>query len=358
MDSVGVMVSAEHIAKVIGKGGAGLRTIRETTGVKVQVQPNDGSNSARRVDLSGGGGQIAAAFQLLAAKAFSEGSATLFIPAENAGQVVGRGGDNLRKVREMCHVRLALEREPVVNAATGTQERSLTMTGDAGQMAIALRYILGDKGGPTFMGGGMPMMGVPGQGGILSQVRAASANPDDVQIHVAVPDGLAGAIIGKGGEQIKQTAASAGCRVSMSSREGGGARHAVLQGDWSQCAAAQHALHAQIAQAAQTADVQYTEFSVIFMVRKETAGAVIGKQGATMTKIRETSGAKVQLAREEAAGQRPCAISGPLQAVVQAEKMIYDIAREALALAPPQAAAAVPAPLAGGMMPGMPGMSL
>lgn len=347
MESIGAMVSAEHIAKVIGKGGAGLRQIRETTGVKIQVQQNDGSGAPRRVDLSGGSAQVAAAFQMLAAKAFPDSDAHIYIPAAAAGQVVGRGGENLRRVRELCNVRLSLVREPEANPATGQQERLLTMSGEPGQLGTALRCVLGDRGGPSgFMGPGMgPMSGMPGQGGILSQVRAASADPDEVQIHVAVPDGLAGAIIGKAGEQIKQTAATAGCRVSMSSRESGGTRHAVCQGSFSQCMTAQQMLHDQISAAAEAAGQAQTDLIVLFMVRKEAAGAVIGKSGASLNEVRDKSGARIQLAREEAAGQRPCCISGTLEAVTGAESLIHEIVKSA---APPPGA--VPAP---GQMPGM-----
>lgn len=349
MESIGVMVAVEHIAKVIGKGGTGLRQIRETTGVKIQVQQNDGTESPRRIDLSGGGTQVAAAFQMIAQKAFLESDATIYIPAAAAGQVVGRGGENLRKVRELCHVRLSLDREPVTNEASGQQERVLIMSGDASGMGTALRCVLTDRGGADYVGGmGMSMMGMPAQGGILSQVRAASANPDEVQIHVAVPDGLAGAIIGKGGEQIKQTAATAGCRVSMSSREGGGTRHAVCQGTLAQCLSAQQLLDSQIHAAAEAAGQPPNDLTVLFMIRKEAAGAVIGKSGAALGKVREDSGARIQLAREEAAGQRPCCISGTLDAVSKAEEMIHEIAKSADAFAG--------APVAGmpGQMPGAP----
>ena len=42
------------------------------------------------------------------------------------------------------------------------------------------------------------------------------------------------------------------------------------------------------------------------MIRKEAAGAVIGKSGASLDEIREKSGARIQLAGEVTAGQRPC----------------------------------------------------
>jgi len=343
------MVPAEHIAKVIGKGGAGLKQIRETTGCKLQVQPNSdpASTGPRRIDVSGGPGQIAAGFQIIAAKAFPDEATmpTMYVPADYAGQIVGKGGENLRKVRELTHVRVQLERENVPNAATGMQERLLTMQGQPMQLAMALRCILG-SGAPQGGGGGSSMggfLGMPVPGMFCSQVRAASADPQEVQIHYKVPDRLAGAIIGKGGEQLKQTATQAGCRVSMTSREGNAGRHAVLQGTFAQCLAAEQLLLDQVAKAAQEAEMEAGEVTAVYLVRKLAAGAVIGKAGANLKEIRETSGARIQIAREEAEGQRPCQISGTFQQVMQAQQMIHDVAINATVEAP--APAAVPAGL-------------
>lgn len=341
MESIGVMVPAENIAKVIGKGGAGLKQIRETTGCKLQVQPNSdpASTGPRRIDVSGGPGQIAAGFQIIAAKAFpDEGNMpAMYVPADYAGQIVGKGGENLKKVRELTHVRVQLERENVPNAATGMQERLLTMQGQPMQLAMALRCILG-SGAPQGGGGGGASMGgflgMPVPGMFCSQVRAASADPQEVQIHYKVPDRLAGAIIGKGGEQLKQTAASAGCRVSMTSREGGAGRHAVLQGTFSQCLAAEQLLLDQVTKAAAEAEMEAGEVTAVYLVRKLAAGAVIGKAGANLKEIRETSGARIQIAREEAEGQRPCQISGTFQQVMQAQQMIHDVAIQTALEAP------------------------
>lgn len=356
MESIGVMVPAEHIAKVIGKGGAGLKQIRETTGCKLQVQPNSepASTGPRRIDVSGGPAQIAAGFQIIAAKAFPDENniPSLYVPADNAGQIVGKGGENLRKVRELTHVRVQLERENVPNMATGVQERLLTMHGQPMQVAMALRYVLGSGApqGGGGGGGGVPMggfLGMPVPGSFCSQIRAASADPQDVQIHFKIPDRLAGAIIGKGGEQLKQTSAQASCRVTMTSREGGSGRFAILQGTYEACVAAEQLLSEQVAKAAQEAETEVGEATAVYLVRKVAAGAVIGKAGAQLKEIRETSGARIQLARDEAEGQRPCQISGTLPQVMQAQQMIHEVAINAAATAPPPGAPAVPAGLSG-----------
>lgn len=380
-ETVGVLVPTEHIAKVIGKAGAGLRQIREATGCKLNVhQTSDAGAPTRRVDIGGGVDQVAGAFQLLLHKAFpsTDSSPTLLIPADKAGQVVGKGGDNLRKVREELRVRLQLEREPVVGAATGQQERLLTMSGEVVQMGRALRFVLGAGsgaavaapgafgglaaglglgafgglglglglggiGGLSVMRAGkaavalmpmLPSLGMPApvqpQPAIATQVRAPSPDPEEIQIHFTVPDRFAGVVLGKGGSQMKQTAATAGCRVSMTARESGTERRAVIVGTHSQCAVAQQLLHDQLLEAAKLAGMDFSEVSVVFMIRKEAAGALIGKQGATLKQIREQSGAKIQLAnaKDEVEGQRPCQISGTFQNVMQAEKSIFEVVRQ------------------------------
>jgi len=342
-DTVGVLVPAEHIAKVIGKAGAGLKSIREATGVKVQVQQaSDAASGARRVDLSGGAEQIVGGFQLILSKAFSEAysSLTLMIPAEKAGQAVGRGGANLRKVREQCRVRMALERELLQDPTTGHQERLLTMQGEVPQMARALGHVLGAETAGFFGAAMVPtspvvagfsqlaLMCAPSAAGFLSQVRPVSADPEEIQLHFSVPDRYAGAILGKGGAQMKQTAAAAGCRICMTTRDVGCERRAVMLGTYSQCSIAQNLLYEQLVEAARAVGEEIGEVTVTFMIRKEAAGAVIGGQGACLKQVREQSGAKIQLAREEVEGQRPCTITGSLQAVIQAEKGIFEIMRQ------------------------------
>lgn len=329
-----MLIPAEHIAKVIGKAGAGLKQIREATGVKIQVQQAaDSSGGSRRVDLVGQLDQMMGAFQLIHKKAFADtnGNPTLLIPSEKAGQVVGKGGDNLKKVRQDLQVRISLEREPVTDPTTGVQERLLTMQGEASNMARALRFVLGTgagsaaaKGGAASLALALPAAAAPTH----TQVRAPSSDPDEVQLQFSIPDQYAGAILGKAGAQVKQTAASAGCKVAMTKRGQGSERRAVIIGAYSQALVAQGMIFDQLMEAARAAGEEITQITVTYLVRKEAAGAVIGKQGATLKQIRESSGAKVQLARDEVECHRPCTLTGTLQGVMHAEKGIFDLVRQ------------------------------
>jgi len=328
-------VPADRIARVIGKAGAGLKQVRDSTSCKVQVQQqqqqsSDGENATRRVDLLGTVEQLVSAFALLLPKAFPEPvcSTTIMIPAEKAGLVVGRAGENLRRVREECHVRLSLEREPTMDPFTQVEERAVSMQGEAFQLVHALRYVLsgGNPVGPGMVAGGFAVSS--GQLAGYTQVRGPSTDPDQIQIHMIVPDKYVGAVLGKGGSLVKQTAAAAECKVSMTTREGATDRRAVMVGNYSQCQTAQTLIHEQLLETAKAGGrEELGEVAVILFIRKEAAGVVIGKGGASLKHIREKSGARIQLAREEVEGQRPCNILGTLSQVLQAEQLIYELVR-------------------------------
>eukprot|EP00929_Paragymnodinium_shiwhaense_P085542 TRINITY_DN4595_c0_g2_i1.p1 TRINITY_DN4595_c0_g2~~TRINITY_DN4595_c0_g2_i1.p1 ORF type:complete len:611 (-),score=146.01 TRINITY_DN4595_c0_g2_i1:430-2262(-) len=336
-ESIAVLVPAEHIGKVIGKAGAGLKQVRELTGCKVQVSQTDNeeNETTRRVELSGVPEQLCVAFQLLLNKAFADPGSTpsVLISADKAGQAVGKGGENLRRIREMCHVRVSVEREAVTNPATNIQERKVTMQGEPMQMARALRAVIGDRsclmmllppGPPMSVGMGPPLAGPFG----LSQVRGKSMDAEELQVHMSIPERFAGVVLGKAGAQVKKTAEMAHCKVSMTHRDGGGDRRVVIIGNYSQCAVAQRMIHEQVREAAKSVGLEVAESYVIMMVRKEAAGAVIGKQGASLKSIRDQlPNLKIQLVRDEVEGHRPCSIVGPFEAVLEAEKLIYELVR-------------------------------
>jgi len=346
--TIGMVVPSDRLGSIIGKAGAGLRAAREGSGgCKLDVDNNaDASSPTRRVNLSGDVNQIAAAFQMVAQKAYqdeSHGLPTLLIPADRAGAVVGKGGDNLKAVRQGCGVAVKVEREPVIDHATGNQERLMTLQGEGARLGQALALALGGAtasmpaavgGYPAYgamHGGGMSMsaqvMASPaGQQG-LQQVRAPSDDPNHMQLHLYINPKYVGAIVGKEGATIKQTGASTGTSCSVTKRDSGD-RRVVIQGTYHDCVAAQNVLVDQMAAAAKEGGEQPdAEVKVIQFIRKETAGAVIGKQGSQLTQIREQSACKIQVDKEEVQGQRPCTITGALQSVVTAQKMIADIVR-------------------------------
>lgn len=156
-----------------------------------------------------------------------------------------------------------------------------------------------------------------------------SEDRDEFRAQMLVPQGVVGAVIGKGGATIKQTAATAGCRVSMSTR-GEGERRVIMSGNYESCVVAQSIVQQQIVESAQAQLLDIGDCTVIVLVRHDCAGAVIGKAGANLNDIRNSTGVKVKMqSKDEAAhvddGFRDCTLTGDFQQVLQAERVIADI---------------------------------
>lgn len=373
VESFGILVPTAYIARVIGRGGAGLKRLREECGVKVKVDSHDDPYSAahRRVDLFGSVESCTMAFRLIAAETFAaEANASAASEAPNMmiivtsaaiGRVIGKGGDNLRRVRELCGVHVAPAREDSINRATQAQERVITLTGHLARAPEAVRSILastadtarrdqlaphsGSIGLPYpaarvyglpagFMPlGGLPMsgragsyMGKGGQGSpasCLMGLRLQTPSAGEVQLHLHLPDRLVGVIIGNQGARLKQTAADAGCRISVTSREACLGRRAVIIGSLPQCERAQELLHAQLVEG-EAPEEGALDVTVTYFVPSAAASSVIGKQASTLKAIRETCNTKIQFAREEVCSHRPCSITGSLPNVLQAERQIHE----------------------------------
>eukprot|EP00933_Yihiella_yeosuensis_P061965 TRINITY_DN64856_c0_g1_i1.p1 TRINITY_DN64856_c0_g1~~TRINITY_DN64856_c0_g1_i1.p1 ORF type:complete len:604 (+),score=96.21 TRINITY_DN64856_c0_g1_i1:118-1929(+) len=367
--TIGVIIPSDCAGRVIGKGGAGLKQLREQCQCSVDLKQEAETQleGFRRADLSGPGpDQVGRAFQLLAGKIFGdkptgECSLSFMIPDSYVGAVIGKGGDNLKRIRNESNVRFTVEKEHRKNPLSGAQERAAILVADHvrqfGQaVAAALSQVLG---GPRSGGSHPPMMGAPppapyghhghqgyqppqGHQGyqpphsmappsqaappVVTQVKSTSGTGDEVQIHMCIPGKYIGAILGKEGSQIKQITAQTGCRsVSVTKREQNiNDRRVVVVGGFDQCIAAERAVYNHYVTAANQDQQQVDDITVLYMVPKSQAGAVIGKEAGSLKRIRETSNAKVNLERQEVEGFRVCNIAGDLENVILAQRMVCE----------------------------------
>jgi len=274
------------------------------------------------------------------------------VPSELSGAIIGRGGDNLRRVREALGVRVDVEKAPVANAA-GAQERAVTFSGAFSAIGRALALSLGAApapgpapgqlvayaglaGGPPQQFATMPLQGWMPSPGVCgaptltgrpedSQVRPLSDDPEQVQLHFVIPGKLTGAIVGKEGASIKELASQSGCSMSVTNRSNSSDRRIICTGSYQQCASGQRMLYQQLMSAASTASIDVSVVTVIFWVPNDVSGAVIGKGGASLAQIREQTGVKLLFPKEEVQRQRPCSITGGMQNILQAEGMIFDL---------------------------------
>eukprot|EP00929_Paragymnodinium_shiwhaense_P084542 TRINITY_DN451_c1_g1_i1.p1 TRINITY_DN451_c1_g1~~TRINITY_DN451_c1_g1_i1.p1 ORF type:complete len:697 (+),score=148.35 TRINITY_DN451_c1_g1_i1:119-2209(+) len=377
---IGVPVPNDRIAPVIGKAGAGLKFAREQSrGCQLAVVQDDQNNPGvrPRVNLSGDPSAIAVAFGIVADKAFTEeahGPPCVLVPADKAGGIIGKGGERLKQIRSMTGVQVIVDREPVTDPSTGAQERRVSFNGPKQNLANALAIGLTGSaapGMPQMSGGGQigqatdalaaalqagglsanpavlnlvqqlqntiqqaTKQGSPAGGGApqqmqsgaaLSSVKPSDADPDSMQVQIFLDAKVVGAVVGKEGATIKQTAANYGVNAWVTRREEGPRRVALL-GPAQNVLNAENAVYQQIAEASGQEDIG--EMRLAMLIRQEAAGAVMGKGGQQMIAIKQSSQAQIKIERDSIEGQRPCFISGGFADIVQAQRLIHDIVRQ------------------------------
>ncbi|CAJ0582066.1 unnamed protein product, partial [Mesorhabditis spiculigera] len=139
--------------------------------------------------------------------------------------------------------------------------------------------------------------------------RAHIHNPDDddsVQVKVLIPSSAVGAIIGKGGETMRNLKNDSKCRVQMSRNQdtypGTNERICLVKGKVSQVMMVVEALTEKIREKVEGSvrdpfdhkDVPRAQ-EVKLLMPNTSAGMVIGKAGASIKEIREGSGCQIQV---------------------------------------------------------------
>jgi len=160
----------------------------------------------------------------------------------------------------------------------------------------------------------------------VSHVAGPSTDSNDINLHVSVPVSLSGHILGKGGETLKQAATATGCKIWMTPRAGLADRRIVMSGSYTQCAAAVMWLHGRCSTTAQYQSQEEGQLTVTLLVQAEAVGHVIGRQGCGLDSVHRQSGAKITVLRDEVEGRRPCTISGTLDSVLLAVRLVSELA--------------------------------
>lgn len=164
------------------------------------------------------------------------------------------------------------------------------------------------------------MMSSRGPGAALSQVRPSRHG--ELQVHFVIPGKFIGAVIGKEGLQIKQVQAESGCKsVSATKREDSSTdRRVVIIGGYEEVAHAQRMVFGYYQKAAMQTSEEVGEVTIILMVPNAAAGAIIGREGGNLKRLREQAGIRIKLERDKIEDQRPCIMTGPLENIIQIEK--------------------------------------
>jgi RNA-binding protein Nova len=138
--------------------------------------------------------------------------------------------------------------------------------------------------------------------------KRAHMSDAEVQIKILIPAAAVGALIGKGGEAMKNLKNESGCRVNMSKNQefyhGTNERICVVKGKVNSCNLVLQAIIDKIKEKADSTSSKSTDFDLNgferakqmkLVVPNTSAGMVIGKSGASIKEIRESTGATIQV---------------------------------------------------------------
>ncbi|ULU01044.1 hypothetical protein L3Y34_001438 [Caenorhabditis briggsae] len=216
-------VPEKVVGLVIGKGGSEIRLIQQTSGCRVQMDPDHASmNGIRNCTIEGLPDQVAIARQMItqvinrnqsdapSGAVVGEISEEMMIPTDKIGLVIGKGGETIRTVQEQSGLRTCTVVQDSTSA-TG-QPKPLRMVGTQAAIDTAkalVHNIMNNTQGTTPMhqrSGNQPSGGqYGGYGGQDTQAKG----------EVIVPRLSAGMIIGKGGEMIKRLAMETGTKIQF-----------------------------------------------------------------------------------------------------------------------------------------------
>eukprot|EP00929_Paragymnodinium_shiwhaense_P053833 TRINITY_DN26995_c0_g1_i1.p1 TRINITY_DN26995_c0_g1~~TRINITY_DN26995_c0_g1_i1.p1 ORF type:complete len:1335 (+),score=331.66 TRINITY_DN26995_c0_g1_i1:74-4078(+) len=366
---VGFLVPNDRASRVVGKSGAGLKQMREACGVKIVAKPEaePGAGPAPefcRLVMTGTVEQICIAFAISVGRAYPNDPAALVyvrIPDEWVGKVIGKGGANIKQAQQF-KVNVQLGKEKVFHPGTRIPERLVTMEGPPAMMGQVLQVLIGKIetiGGGQANGaaGGSQVASAPlsqsqfvpaqplqlqqpqqqqfvGRSGGVAGAQPGSqpmlSDPQQVTVCMMIEDKLSGIIIGRGGSRIKEFRQQTGAAITMTDRVPGQERRMSISGSLEAVAHAQQVVLVALAEARQLEGrAQQPTYICMFLVRKEAAGSVIGKQGVHIKEIRERAGCSVRLENEDVhiEGHRVCTLDGQLAHVLEAQRLLHERVR-------------------------------
>ncbi|KAK5908786.1 hypothetical protein CgunFtcFv8_016814 [Champsocephalus gunnari] len=207
------------VGRIIGKGGAKIRELEESTGARIKVNKGDyegevvlmGSSEAQQKakemieelvsdsnsqNASGGPGRGNFGDEK------SDSSQPVIFTVENGlvGRIIGKGGAKIRELEESTGARIKVNKgdyqgEVVLMGSSEAQQKAKEM----------IEELVSDSNSQNASGG-------PGRGAFGDE-KSDSSQP----VIFTVENGLVGRIIGKGGAKIRELEESTGARIKASS---------------------------------------------------------------------------------------------------------------------------------------------
>lgn len=277
---------------------------------------------------------------------------TIRVKSSLVGLIIGRNGENLRKVESESGARVQF----IQAKDSHVPERQCTISGSlrARESAKAAIYaIIDENGGPNLMQEkGAYTAGMPGR----AKVNLPALREGERSTQVMVPDKTVGLIIGRGGETIKDLQERSGCHVNIvgENKSVNGLRPVNLIGDDQATALAKELILEIVEsdarstannnnQAAPQRDRGYGDHNQqqrsgsngasggrdyiekTIKVPSEAVGMIIGKGGETIKDMQRTTGCKINVNQPKPPDvTRNIDLAGNQRSMAEAERIIWE----------------------------------
>lgn len=203
----------------------------------------------------------------------------IMIPASKCGSIIGKGGDNMRKLRNWSNCQIHLIQESNV----ADSDKPLRITGEPRNVEQARRLVIDmlantESEVPTTMG--------------------ANGGVNAISIHVAVPRRTVGAIMGLNGSNVKRLSDETGTKIQFLPEDDQNLveRTLAIVGVKSKVHVAAQLIKAIVENSNEEANKELSIFYLSIPAQK--AGLVIGRGGEMIKQINLESGAQCELSRE------------------------------------------------------------
>ncbi|OCK85767.1 hypothetical protein K432DRAFT_400025 [Lepidopterella palustris CBS 459.81] len=274
----------------------------------------------------------------------SDNSETILIDSSLVGLVIGRQGENLRRIEQDTGTRIQF----VTGPEAGGPQRQCKITGNLRARVDAKREInriIEENGGnparEAASGRGR------GGGAAAKAGHQPALREGENSIQIMVPDRTVGLIIGRGGETIRDLQERSGCHVNIvgENKSVNGLRPVNLIGT-PQAAARAKELILEIVDSDtktlasggnQVPEGRRPDFDSFggagggnkvndtIMVPSDAVGMIIGKGGETIKEMQNSTGCKINVSQASGADiEREIGLVGTRQAIDDAKKAIWD----------------------------------
>lgn len=270
------------------------------------------------------------------------------IEASLVGLIIGRNGENLRRVEGDHKCRVQFLPAPT-NDETHRQCKITGPRANRAEAIAAIKGIIDDSGMGAIARAGLDRGGPRPSAPVVASVvdRGGIANLKDGEdcVQIMVPDRTVGLIIGRGGETIRDLQERSGCHVNIvgEQKSVNGLRPVNLIGPYAATAQAKEMIMEIVESDARNTsgggsaggsappqgrpprdDREKTQDSIL--VPNEAVGMIIGKGGETIREMQNTTGCKINVSQQPQPGQaeREIELVGTRDSINQAKAAIED----------------------------------